>query len=147
MNALLDQLGLNNSFFVEFGIIAILFFILSSFYFKPFLKLFEARHKRTVEDKEAAAQLLIQANAKLDEYKRLLMEERQTAKRELESALEEARKQEANLLSKAREESKKITQDAVDSINKQREELKKQLESDVEMMAQTISERLLSRKV
>ncbi len=145
MDALLEQLSLNNSFFIEFGIISVLFFFLSNLYFKPFLKLFEARHKRTVEDRESAVQLLAEANAKLEEYQRLLLQERMAAKKELDAALDAARKQEAGLLAHAREESKKITQEAIDSVNRQREELKKKLESDVETMAQTISERLLSR--
>jgi F-type H+-transporting ATPase subunit b len=147
VSALLDQLGLDNTFFVEFVIIAALFFVLSNFYFRPFLKLFEARHKKTVEDREAAERLMIQAQAKLDEYKRLLSEERLAAKKSYEAALLEARKQEFELLAEAREEAKKITQDAVDSVNRQREQLKKQLETDVEAVAQAISERLLSGKV
>lgn len=146
MNAILDQLGLNNSFFVELGIFAVTFVILSNLFFRPFLKLFEARHKKTVEDREAAEKLLSQANAKFDEYKRLLTEERIAAKKEYDLALAEARKQESDLLQQAREEAKKITQDAADSISRQREQLKKHLEADVEAVAQSVSERLLSRK-
>jgi F-type H+-transporting ATPase subunit b len=147
VDALLDQLGLDNSFFVELGIIFVLFLVLSNIYFKPFMKLFEARHKRTVEDKEAAERLMSQANSKLDEYKKLLAEERLNAKKDFEQALAEARKQESALLAEAREEAKKITQEAAESINRQRGQLKSQLESDVEAIAQNISERLLSRKV
>jgi F-type H+-transporting ATPase subunit b len=146
VNALLDQLGLDNTFFVQLGIVAALFFVLSKFYFKPFLKLFENRHKRTVEDREAAERLLSQADAKLDEYKRLLAEERIAAKRNYDAALAEARKQETELLTQARDEAKKITQEAAESMNRQRDQLKKQLDADVEVIAQTISERLLSRK-
>lgn len=147
MNALLDQLGLNSSFFIEFALFFFLFLILSRFYFRPFLKLFEARHKRTVQDREAAEKLLAQANSKLEEYKRLLTEERAATKKEFDVALQEAHKQEEELLAKAREEAKKITQGAAESVHRQREELKKQLEKDVETISQTISERLLSRKV
>ena len=86
MDALLNQLGLDNTFFIELAIIAVLFFALSHFYFRPFLKLFEARHKRTVEDREAAVRLMAQAQSKLDEYKRLLLEERVSNKKALDSA-------------------------------------------------------------
>lgn len=147
MNALLSQLELDQSFFVELAIFAGLFFFLSKFYFKPFLKLFEARHKKTIEDRESAEKLLEQANAKLEEYKRVLAEERAAARREIEHALQEARKQEAKLVAEAREEAKKITQEAVHSVSRQRDQLKKQLEADVESMAQAVSEKLLSRKV
>jgi F-type H+-transporting ATPase subunit b len=147
VNALLDQLGLDNSFFLELGMIAVLFLVLSHFFFKPFLKLFEARHKRTVEDREAAARLLVQANSKLEEYKRILTDERVSAKKAYDATLAEAKKQESELLAQAREEAKKITQEAADSVNKQREQLKKQLQADVEGLAQNISEKLLSRNV
>jgi len=147
VDALLNQLELNNSFFAEFAILAFLFITLSQLFFRPFLKLFEMRHKRTVEDKEAAERLILQANGKFEEYRRLLAEERTVAKKEYELALAEARKQEAEILGHARDKAKKITQEAADSVNSQREQLKKQLETDVESVAQNISERLLSRKV
>jgi len=147
VDALLGQLGLDNTFFVQLAIIAALFLLLSNFYFKPFLKLFEARHKRTVEDREAAERLMAQAQAKLEEYKKLLTEERIAAKASFDATLQEARKQESEILSQAREEAKKITHDAAESVNKQREQVKKQLEADVNQIAQTISERLLARKM
>jgi F-type H+-transporting ATPase subunit b len=147
VDALLNQLGLDNTFFIELAIIAALFFALSHFYFQPFLKLFEARHKKTVEDREAAVRLMSQAQGKLEEYKRLLTEERIMNKKALDAALAEAKKKESEFLAEARDEAKKITQEAVDSVNKQRENLKKQLQSDVDALAKSISDRLLSRKV
>jgi F0F1-type ATP synthase membrane subunit b/b' len=147
MDALLSQLGLDNTFFVELAIIAVLFFALSHFYFRPFLKLFEARHKKTVEDREAAVRLSVQAQAKLDEYTRLLMEERLLNKKALDSALAEAKNKEYEFLAEARDEAKKITQEAADSVNQQRENLKKQLQADVDSIAKSISDRLLSREV
>jgi F-type H+-transporting ATPase subunit b len=146
VDELLNQLGLDNTFFIELAIIAALFFALSHLYFRPFLKLFEARHKKTVEDREAASRLLGQAHSKLEEYKRLLAEERLLNKRALDAALAEAKKKEYEFLAEARNESKKITQEASDSVNQQRENLKKQLQSDVDAIAKSISDRLLSRK-
>lgn len=147
VNALLHQLGLDNSFFVELGIFIALFLALSQLYFKPFMKLFDIRYKKTVQDREAAEQLMAQAQGKFEEYKRQLTEQKVEAKKHFELALAEARKEEFELLTEARNEAKKITQDAVDSVNSQREQLKKQLETDVEAIAHNISERLLSRKV
>ena len=147
MDALLDQLGLDKTFFIEIALFSVLFFILSPLYFKPFLKLFQARHKKTVEDKEAAERLLHEAGLKLEEYKRILLAERTAAKKEYETVLLDARKQEAQILAEAREEAKKITQDAAESANRQRENLRRQLEVDAEGLAQNISDRLLSRKV
>lgn len=147
MSAILEQLELNQTFFIQLAIFAVLFFVLSQTYFKPFLELFEARHKKTVEDREAAERLLQQAESRFEEYQRKLIQEKSIARKEYEEILTQAKKEEAALLSRAREEAKRITQEAADSVAAQRETLRKQLEADVEGLAQNISERLLSRKI
>lgn len=147
MGAIIEQLGLDHTLFVEMAIFAVLFFVLSKLYFKPFMNLFEIRHKRMVEDREAAEKLMIEADAQFEQYKKRLAEERTVAKKEYEAIIAEARREESKMLSHAREEAKKIQQEANDSIHHQREQLKKQLEADVESLANGISERLLSRKV
>lgn len=147
MGEIIEQLGLDHTFFVEFAIFAVLFLILSKLYFKPFMNLFEIRHKRLVEDREAAEKLMVEADAQFEQYKKRLADERTIAKKEYEAIIAEARREESNMLAKAREEAKKIQQEANDSIHHQREQLKKQLEADVEGLANGISERLLSRKV
>lgn len=147
MSAILEQLEINNTFFIQLAIFAVLFFILSAVYFKPFMRLFEARHQKTVADREAAERLMVQADAKFEEYKTRLAHERQAARKDFESALNEAKKEEASILAHAREEAKKITHEAAESVANQRNKLKAELEADVEGMARAISEKLLSRKV
>ncbi len=147
MSAILEQLGIDSTFFAELVIFFVVFTILSRFYFRPFLQLFEARHKKTVQDREAAEKMMIDAQQKLEEYKQRLSAERAGAKRHYDTILEQAKKEETEILARAREEAKKVTQEAADSVAAQREKLKAQLQSDVESLAQTISEKLLSRKV
>jgi F-type H+-transporting ATPase subunit b len=142
-----QQLGIDSSLFVQLAIIIVVYFLLSAIFFKPFLKLIEARHKKTVEDREAADKLMHQAEAKFEEYKKRLADERTAAKKEYETAIEQARKEEALILAQAREEAKKITHEAADAVAKQHEELRRKLEVDVEGFARTISEKLISRKV
>jgi F-type H+-transporting ATPase subunit b len=144
--AIFQQLGLDYTFFLELGIFLILFLFLSKFYFKPFLKLLETRYQRTVADKEKAEQLMAEAQAKWNEYKGILSEARVGARTEFETAMKEVKKQEAEELTKAREEAKRITQQTAEEITHQRVAVKKQLDSDVEILSQTISEKLLSRQ-
>ena len=132
---------------MQLGIFFVLFLFLSNVYFKPFLKLFKQRHKRTVEDRETAEKLMADANDKLEEYKKKILEERAHMRKEIDAILNEARKEEAAIVSKARDEARKITQEAAENIARQQEQLKKQLEADVEAIARSISEGLLSRKV
>jgi F-type H+-transporting ATPase subunit b len=147
VSAILEQLEINESFFTQLAIFAVLFFVLSAVYFKPFMRLFEARQQKTVKDRESAEKLVVQADAKFEEYKARLAQERQIARKEFEAALAEAKKQEAAILAHAREEAKKITQEAAESVAAQRNKLRAELEADVEGMARAISEKLLSRKV
>lgn len=147
LSAILEQLEINSTFFYQLAIFAVLYIVLSAVYFRPFMRLFEHRHQKTVADREAAERLMTQANLKLDEYRARLAEERQNAKKDYEAILTEAKKEETAILSQAREEAKKISQEAADSVSRQREQLKAQLEADIEGMARTISEKLLSRKV
>jgi F-type H+-transporting ATPase subunit b len=146
VSAILEQLEINSTFFIQLAIFAVLYFILRAVYFRPFMALFEHRHQRTVADREAAEKLMAQANSKFDEYRDRLSQERQAARKDYELVLEKAKKEEASILAQAREEAKKITQEAAESISNQREKLKAELQVDVESMAKMISEKLLSRK-
>lgn len=146
MGEIAQQLGLDQTFFIEFGLFFVLFVALANIYFKPFLKLFELRHKRTVEDREAGEKLMHQAEAKFEEYKARLASEKASARKEYEGVLNQAKQEEALIIANAREQAKKITQEALDSTARQQEQLRKQLETDVENLAKTISEALLLRK-
>jgi F0F1-type ATP synthase membrane subunit b/b' len=147
VSAIFEQLELNQTFFIQLALFAVLFLLLKPLYFKPFLKLFEARHKSTVADQEAAEKLMADAQAKLDEYKRRLSEERAAARKEFDALIDQAKKEEAAFLQHAREEAKKITQQAAESATQQHDELKRKLDIEVESLAHSISEKLLLRKV
>lgn len=143
----MQQLGIDSTFYYQFGVFLVVFLVLSQFYFKPFLALFEARHKKTVQDREAAEKMMADAQAKLEEYKARLSQERQLAKKQYDALLDDAKKEESAILMRAREDAKKITQEAAEAVGAQREKLRTQLSEDVEQLAKTISEKLLSRKV
>jgi F-type H+-transporting ATPase subunit b len=143
---ILEQLELNQTFFVQIAIFGVVLLALDRIYFRPFLKLFQARHEKTAHSREVAEKLLAEANQKLEAYRKRLAEERTLAKKEFEAVVEEGKKQEAQALAQAREEAKKITQEAADSVSRQREALRTRLEADVEAFAETISEKLLSKK-
>ena len=145
MSAIIQQLGLNESFFYQFAIFAVLFAVLANVYFKPFLKLLEARHKRTVEDKVAAQKLVEQAAAKLEEYKNRIHDERLALRKEFDALLLDVKKEEATILSSARTEARAITQEAAESVARNRVQVVKQLEGEVDGIAGQIVQTLLSR--
>jgi F-type H+-transporting ATPase subunit b len=140
--AILGQLGLDSTFYIQLAIFFIFFLIISQVYFKPFLKLFEARHKKVIEDKESAEKMMNQAEAKFEEYKRRMAEEKIAARKEYEDLITEARKEESTIVGEAKEEARKITQRSAEAISLQHEQLKKKLEGDVDRLAEMLCERL-----
>jgi F0F1-type ATP synthase membrane subunit b/b' len=145
VDALLRQLGLDHTFFIEIGIIFFFSVFLSRVYFQPFLKLFEIRHSRMVKDRETAELLRVQTQEKWDQYYGILSSEKRNAKKDYEAALLEAREEEARVMALAEEEAKKFMQDAVESVDRQRKQLQKVLEKDVPVLAQHVLDGWISR--
>jgi len=147
LSAILEQLGLDGSFFIQVAVFAVLFFVLTRVYFRPFMKLFDLRHQRIITDRQAAEKLMSEADSKFEDYKNKIAQERAAARRDFESVIQAARADESAILGQARDEAKKITQSTAEAIAGQRDQLKKQLEGDVDVLATAIAEKLLSRKV
>ena len=146
MSSLLQQLELNSTLFIQLIVFIVVFVVLSNLYFRPFQRLLEARHKRLVEDREAAEKLMSQADAQFEEYRARLAAERATARAEYERLIAQAKKEESEILSQARVEAKKITQEALDAAQAQQGQAKKQLEQEIETLAQAVVESLLMKR-
>lgn len=146
MAAILAQLGLDQTFYIQLAVFTVIFFIIPNVFFKPFQKLIESRHEKTVADRERAEELVKQANAKLEEFKSRMTEERARARSEYERVISEVKSEEAKILSSARDEAKKITQAAMESIQNQSTQLKRSLEADAEGLALQITDMLTKRQ-
>ena len=147
MSEILNQLGLDKTLFIQLGIYALVFAALSQIFFKPFLRLIEIRNKKTIQDRESAERILSQAQEKLTDYTRQLTAARLEAKAAYDTVIEQAKKEEAEVLSQARNEAKTITQDALRDMDQQASKLRKDLETEVDTMARAVTEKLLLRKV
>ncbi|MBS1963389.1 MAG: ATP synthase F0 subunit B [Bdellovibrionales bacterium] len=145
MAEIFAQLGIDQTFYMQFAIFVALFLVLPPLFFKPFQKLIEARHQKTVADRERAEELVKQANAKLDEFRTRMTEERARARAEHERVISEVKAEEAKIVGVAREEAKKITQMSLENIQNQSAQLKRALEADVEGLALQISDMLTKR--
>ena len=143
MAAILDQLGLNQTFFYQFGIFLVAFALLSQLYFKPFLKIIEARNKAIHKNREEADAAIAEAKAMLESYQTQIRAERQQAKKQLEDALSEARKEEEKVLGAARAEARDIALSAAQELSKQEAQIRSNLAVDVESMALQLSKKLL----
>lgn len=144
--SILQQLDINQTLLIQFVIFAAFFAIVSPLFFKPFLKLIEERHRRTVADRKAAETLMLQANGKFEEYKAQLDAERRAMAQDYESMLKRAREEEARILASAREQAKKISEEAQAEITRHRDELRAKLDVEVESMANQLAEKIASGK-
>ncbi|MEK7692442.1 MAG: ATP synthase F0 subunit B [Bdellovibrionota bacterium] len=147
MDAIIAQLGLDWTFFVQFGIFVILFGVMGPVFFKPFLKLIEARHQRTVADREAADKMMAIAEAKMREYQTQITSGKLEARKSFEESITAAKKEEAEILAQARTEAKKIVQDATIELEKQKVQIQKALEVEVVSIAKSLADRLLAGKI
>lgn len=145
MAEILAQLGIDQTFFTQFAIFVAIFLIIPPLFFKPFQKLLEARHQKTVADRERAEELVKQANARLEEFRTRMTEERMRARAEHERVIATVKAEEVKILNAARDEAKKITQSSLEMIQGQSAQLKRALETDVEGLALQISDLLTKR--
>lgn len=144
--SILDQLGLDKTYFYQLAIIGVTFLVLRVIYLSPFLKLFEARHKKTVEDQQNAEALAEKAKKALEEYRQRLLVEQKAAQALIESNIQSAKQEEAKIIAAAREEAKKIISASAEQMAKQRQELERALEFEVESLAKSVTDKLLSKK-
>lgn len=146
MAEILDQLGLDSTFFTEFAIFLVLFAFLSRAYFAPFMRLFKERHERTVSDREAARAMITQADERFAEYQQRLGEVRARARAEIDEAVRAGKAEEHAALNAARDEAKKITLAAVAEVEAERARLRAAIETDAESLAKSIVDHLLVKK-
>ena len=137
------QLGLNWTILFHIGFFSVIFVILSRVYFRPFLKLFREREKRTQEDAEEAERILEEVKQLRTQYEDRLHQAKETARTEYVQILSEAKAKEAEWLGKAREEAKEATQNAVEDLRKTKEKLRQELEGDVERLVKETSDKVL----
>lgn len=144
--SVLDQLGIDSSFFIQFGVFFVVFLIIPQLFFKPFQRLVELRLQKTQEDRVKAEELTRLANEKFGTYREKIQAERQKVRGEYEKLLGELKTQEAQIIGEARAEAKVITQKTVDELQSQSQQLKRTLEADVEGLALALTETLVKRQ-
>ncbi len=142
----LQQLGIDSSFFIQFGVFFVVFLVIPQMFFKPFQRLVELRLQKTQEDRVKAEELTRLANEKFATYREKIQAERHKVRGEYEKLLSELKTQEAHLIGEARAEAKAITQKTVDELQAQSQQLKRTLEADVEGLALALTETLVKRQ-
>ncbi|HOO38913.1 MAG TPA: F0F1 ATP synthase subunit B [Deltaproteobacteria bacterium] len=141
------MIELNWTFFVQVLNFLVLMFILNKILYKPILKVLDERDERIVGGREKAKELISESDTILNSYNGKL----QVAKIEALGTKNTARKEasdEANvIIAEAREKAEGIISQVQQDMAREIERVKKELEPEVGIMAATIAQQILGRKV
>lgn len=146
MSEILEQLEVNQTFFIQFGLFAVFFISLSAIYLKPFQKIIEKRNQSLKNDVEGAAELLKSVESKLQEYEKQLSQFRTEAKTKYELALTEARAQEDAAIHKHKEELKKEYLKVLEQFQGEKSKVESELKTQVAAMADSLAQKVLAGK-
>jgi F0F1-type ATP synthase membrane subunit b/b' len=147
LKQIIAQLGIDDSFFWLFGMMWVLYALLSVTYLKPFQKLLHARKEKTEGTKKEAAELTARAEEKFGQYKERLKEITDEARREYRSREEAAKKEEAKILGDASHKAKTALQGAQRELDSQKKAVLETLSNDISGLATDIATKVLGRPV
>jgi len=141
-----DLLSVNKTVFIQIVIFIIAIYILNTLVFKPFMDLIDRRDKLTKgsikeakELEEKVKQIILEYEARLNEARALAQEERTKIVREAEAAA-------AGIVSRTREETGALLDEAKKKIEAEAEVIKEKLKGDVQTLSREIASKILGRE-
>ncbi len=142
--ALID---LDGTFFVQFGVFIFMFIFLYLALFRPAIRLIEARREATEGTKEKAIAMRKEAEGFSDEVDRQILDAKNAAILERDRIVEQARRQDHDLIAAARVKSQKAIESARTQMKRDGEMVKKELEVEVEALATGVATRILGQSL
>jgi len=141
MTEILDQLEINRTFFYQFALFGVFFFVLSGLYLKPFQKLLSDRNQRLKDDVKNAEDLLRAVESRLSDYDRALSQARADALKSYEAGTADARAREDAQIAAVKDELKKEFLKANELL--QEEKLK--IESELKLQLGPLSDSVVQK--
>ena len=146
MSEILEQLQVNKTFFVQFGLFVGFFFVLKSLYLKPFQKLIEKRNHKLKNDVDAATDLLKSVEIKIAEYEKEISQARTDARVEYEKIIASIKSKEEAAVYSYREDLKKEFQKASSQLQEEKKKVETELKAQVSTMADLVAQKALAGK-
>ncbi len=144
MSQILEQLEINQTFFIQFILFGVFFFVLSELYLKPFQKLIERRQQKLTDDLQGSAELLKSVEGKLVEYEKALAQARAEAAKNYESLLAEVRAREEAEISKVKDQVKREYLEANRALQAERTKVEAELNAQVEALSDSMVKKILA---
>jgi F-type H+-transporting ATPase subunit b len=144
MSQILEQLEINQTFFIQFILFGVFFFVLSELYLKPFQRLIEKRQQKLTDDLQGSAELLKSVESKLAEYEKALAHARSEASKQYETQLAEIRALQETEISKVKDQVKKEYLEASKVLQAERTKVEAELKAQVETLSDSIVNKVLA---
>ena len=141
------MIELNWTFFVQVLNFFVLMFILNKILYKPILKVLDDRDERIVGGQEKAKELISESDTILNSYNEKLQVSKIEALGTKNIARKEASEKANVIIGEAREKAEGIISQVQRDMALEIERVKKELEPEVDIMAATIAQQILGRKV
>ena len=144
MSQILEQLEINQTFFIQFILFGVFFFVLSELYLKPFQRLIEKRQQKLTDDLQGSADLLRSVESKLADYEKALAHARAEAAKNYETAMTEIRAREEAEISKVKDQVKKEYLEASKALQAERTQVEAELKAQVESLSDSMVNQVLA---
>lgn len=141
------MIELNFTFFIQIINFLLLIFILNQLLYKPILKILEEREERVNGGQQAAKKLIEDSQAYVNDYNQKLHNAKIEALNAKNAARGAASDEANSFITEARGKAEEIIDQMQQEMTKEIDKAKKELEPELSVMAATIAQQILGRKV
>lgn len=143
--AILDQLGLNQSFFIQFVVFTVAYLALSRLVFAPYSAALSQRELRTKGGEDLAVEIQKKSDELRTQYEIKARQVSGNVKDIFDKYRDEANKEYDRVVSASRMEAQKLIEAARQKVGLEIGEAKAKLKADVPAVAQEMTRRLLAK--
>ncbi|MBI2605466.1 MAG: ATP synthase F0 subunit B [Deltaproteobacteria bacterium] len=145
--AVAAQLGLDHTIVPIFGMLVVLYLVLSAVYLRPYQRLLENRKKKTEGARNEAKELERKAEEKMAQYKASIKSAHDGARKVLSDASDEAKREESRVLAEASVRAKNILHDATLELEKQKKTVLSEIRGEIPALASQVAAKVLGRQL
>jgi F-type H+-transporting ATPase subunit b len=138
---------IDGTFFIQLGIFTVVSVVLYAILVRPVVRLIEARREATEGAKDRAGRVAEEAAALARDVDHQLLDIRAAANAERIRSVEEARRQEREILERARAESRRAIESARAEMERSAATARAGLQREVDALASVVAARVLGRSL
>jgi F-type H+-transporting ATPase subunit b len=143
--SILEQLGINHTYFYQLAIFVFALIVLSQFVFKDFLALLERREGQTTGTESVVQEEILKAQNLSQSYEALARDVNGQIRSIFDSYREEAAAEYQKIVAQARSESARLIEDNRQRVSMELAEAGRQLQQELPGLSQAIVQKLISK--